>query len=97
MSVGRPVLDEDLPNVSLYGLLERKYGVQFATGQRSIEAGVASETMAQALHVLPGAPLLIMRSPAFDDAGPAVERFTGFHRDDLSRFLVDVRRRQPTE
>lgn len=97
LSIGRFVLDEDLSNVSLYGLLERKYGVQFATGRRSIEAGLASESMAQALRVLPGAPLLILRSLAFDDSGVPLERFAGFHRGDLSRFLVDVHRKQPTE
>jgi GntR family transcriptional regulator len=97
LSVGRFVLDEDLSNVSLYGLLERKYGVQFATGRRSIEAGIASESMAEALQVLPGAPLLILRSLAFDDAGVPLERFAGFHRGDLSRFLVDVHRQHPTE
>lgn len=97
LSVGKLILDEDLSNISLYGLLERKYGVQFATGQRSIEAGIASEAMAEALQVLPGAPLLILRSVAFDDAGNPLERFTGFHRGDLSRFLVNVYRHPPTE
>jgi GntR family transcriptional regulator len=97
LSVGKLVLDEDLSNVSLYGLLERKYGVQFATGRRSIEAGIASESMAGALQVLPGAPLLILRSLAFDDAGNPLERFTGFHRGDLSRFLVNVHRHPPAE
>ncbi|MCG5213004.1 UTRA domain-containing protein [Streptosporangium soli] len=97
LSVGRLVLDEDLSNVSLYGLLERKYSVQFTTGRRSIEAGLASETMAKALQVLPGAPLLILRSLAFDDAGNPLERFAGFHRGDLSRFLVNIYRHPPTE
>jgi GntR family transcriptional regulator len=97
LSVGRFVLDEDLSNISLYGLLERKYGVRFATGRRSIEAGIASESMAEALRVLPGAPLLILRSLAFDDASVPLERFVGFHRGDLSRFLVDVHRQDPTE
>jgi len=95
--VGKFVLGEDLSDVSLYGLLERKYGVRFATGRRSIEASVANESTAQALGVPPGAPLLVLRTLAFDDAGIPLERFAGFHRGDLSRFVVDVHRKDPTD
>ena len=51
--------------------------------------------MAEALQTPPGAPLLMLRSLAFDEAGNPLERFTGFHRGDLSRFHVNVYRNPP--
>ncbi|WP_329138307.1 GntR family transcriptional regulator [Streptomyces sp. NBC_01476] len=95
--VGKFLLGEDLSDVSLYGLLERKYGVRFATGRRSIEASPATEAMAEALGIRPGAALLVLRTLAFDEDGVPLERFAGFHRGDLSRFMVDVHRQDSTD
>jgi len=95
-SIGEPLLTEDLSDVSLYGLLENRHGVRFASGQRSIEAQAAGPALARALDIRVGAPLLVLRGVARDEDGTPLERFTAFHRGDLARFDVSVRRDQPT-
>lgn len=94
LDVGRPLLDVPLEDVSLFGVLERDFGVKFDRARRSFVAEQASQQVADALGVSVGAPILVMRSVSFDDAGRAVERFAGFHRGDLSRLDVEVQHRQ---
>ncbi|GAB3601311.1 GntR family transcriptional regulator [Microbacterium tumbae] len=90
LDVGRPLLDVPLDDVSLFGILERQFGVRFARARRSVVAEQASQAVAEALDVEAGAPLLVMRSTSFDDSDRAIERFAGFHRGDLSRLDVEV-------
>jgi GntR family transcriptional regulator len=92
MSVGEGLLTADVDDVSLFGVLEQRFGVRFDHARRLIEAGVASPEVADVLGLSTGAPVLIMRSISFDSAGRPLERFTGHHRGDLSRLEVDVRR-----
>jgi GntR family transcriptional regulator len=90
LDIGRPLLDVPLEDVSLFGILERQFGVTFDRARRSFVAEQASQQVAEALDVDPGAPILVMRSVSFDESGRAVERFAGFHRGDLSRLDVEV-------
>jgi GntR family transcriptional regulator len=90
LDIGRPLLDVPLEDVSLFGILERQFGVTFHRARRSFVAEQASQQVAEALDVDPGAPILVMRSVSFDESGRAVERFAGFHRGDLSRLDVEV-------
>jgi GntR family transcriptional regulator len=90
LDIGRPLLDVELEDVSLFGILEREYGVTFDRARRSIVAEQASQQVADALDVKPGSPILVMRSVSFDESGRAVERFAGFHRGDLSRLDIEV-------
>ncbi|MBY0689248.1 GntR family transcriptional regulator [Microbacterium marinilacus] len=89
--VGEPLLHAVLEDVSLFGILEREYGVVFERAQRTIVAEQASDQVAEALRMVSGAPVLVMRSVSFDRAGRAIERFAGFHRGDRSRLDVEVR------
>ena len=82
------------PIETAFGVLERDFGVKFDRARRSFVAEQASQQVADALGVSVGAPILVMRSVSFDDAGRAVERFAGFHRGDLSRLDVEVQHRQ---
>ncbi|WP_308798534.1 GntR family transcriptional regulator [Agromyces silvae] len=91
LDIGRPLLDIPLEDVSLFGILEREYGVRFDHAKRSVEADVASEAVANALGVAVGAAMLIMRSLSFDADGRAIERFAGWHRGDRSRLDIEVR------
>lgn len=94
LDIGRPLLDIPLEDVSLFGLLEREFGVRFERARRSFVAERAAQQVADALDIELGAPILAMRSVSIDDSGRAVERFAGFHRGDLSRLDVEVRRSQ---
>jgi GntR family transcriptional regulator len=91
IDIGEPLLRAPLEDVSLFGVLERDYGVQFDRARRSIVAEQASDQVAGALNTSPGAPVLVMRSLSYDDAGRAIERFVGYHRGDRSRLDIEVR------
>lgn len=90
------LLKEDLSNQSLYALLEDKYGVILDHGRRMVEAVQASPSVAEALGVDEHAPILLLRSTAWDIEGRPVEYFTAYHRGDRSRFQVHMRRRSRT-
>jgi GntR family transcriptional regulator len=86
------LLDEDLSNQSLYALLEDKYGITLDHGRRLVEAVSASPPIAEALGVEDHAPILLLRSTAWDVEARPVEYFTAYHRGDRSRFQVHLRR-----
>ncbi len=86
------LLDQDFRQASLYRTLEKDHGVRLASGHRSIEASVASESTGMLLGVGEGAPVLVLRSLSRDEAGRVVESFVAFHRGDRSRFEVELGR-----
>lgn len=86
------LLTTDFTHGSLYGILEEQYGVRLARGRRSIEASVASRSVAELLGIPTGAPVLVLRSVSRDENGRPVESFVAFHRGDRSRFEVDLTR-----
>ncbi len=88
--IGEKLLDVDLKNLSIYGVLEREFGVQFERAERTIEAELADARAAAALGVTVGSAVLVMRSISFDPTGRPIERFTGVHRGDRSRLEVEV-------
>jgi GntR family transcriptional regulator len=81
---------EDLEKQSLYGLLEKRYGVQIARGRRVIEAIAASENDASLLGVAGGTPLVLIKSITYLSDGRPVEYYEAKHRGDRTRFEVEV-------
>lgn len=77
------------------GVLDLAETVDAFVGDHTDDRTVPDDSAAdvKGLHSV----MLILRSLAFDDAGMPLERFAGFHRGDLSRFLVDVHGQHPTE
>lgn len=90
--IGRPLMEADLEDVSLFALMER-LGIRVERAHRSIEADVANDAVAAILGTASGAPVLVMRSVSFDVSGTPIERFTGYHRGDRSRLDVEVTRK----
>jgi GntR family transcriptional regulator len=88
------LLEEDMRDQSLYGLLEGKYGVPLKRGRRSIGATTADVALARDLQVPRGAAILVLNSVSFGANGRPVEEFVAYHRGDRSRFDV-VLNRQP--
>ncbi|SCE09042.1 GntR family transcriptional regulator [Streptomyces sp. DvalAA-19] len=88
--IGEPLLDIELEDVSLFGILEGSFGVRFERARRSLEADLADSDVASTLGCATGSAVLVMRSVSFDQTGRPIERFTGFHRGDRSRLNVDV-------
>lgn len=92
LDVAPGLLDDDLTHQSLYALLEKKYGVVLRHGERSVEAAVASTSLARQLGIRPGDPVLVLRSTVYGDDERPVELFVAYHRGDRSRFEVDLTR-----
>lgn len=90
LDVGRLLLDVELEDVSLFGILERDFGIRFERASRSVEAEIASEQIASALNVPVGSAVLVMRSISFDGEARPIERFAGYHRGDRSRLDIEV-------
>lgn len=75
---------------SLYETLERDLGLKLHHGTRSVEAGLASEVVADHLGIASGAPILILRGTTYLEDERPVEHFVGIHRGDRSCFEVDL-------
>jgi len=82
----------DLSNRSLYEYLEKECGIILAKGRRFIEAVLATESEAILLGIDRGAPLLMLDSVSFSEAGLAIEYYHALHRGDRSRFEVELQR-----
>ncbi|HEX8508120.1 MAG TPA: GntR family transcriptional regulator [Propionibacteriaceae bacterium] len=89
------LLGDDLTDQSLYALLAG-YGIELTHGRRGVEAAVASATLAKALAIGTGDPLLVLRSTSYAGDRP-VEIFVAYHRGDRSRFEVVLQRSRPSE
>jgi len=84
------LLEQDLENQSLYGVLARKYGLRPARGRRLIEAVAATARDAELLNIAHGAPLIYLKSVAYLADGRPVEYFEAKHRGDRARFEVEI-------
>jgi len=80
------LLDEDLSRSSLYGVMERKFGLEIASGVRRIEAIAAGRVDARMLRLKVGAPLLVVQSSTYLHDGRAVEFSIAKHRADRTQF-----------
>ncbi len=87
------LLDEDLTERSLYEILEQVYGIVIATAKRSVEAVLASTSIAKALKVEEGAPVLVLRSTSYAPDGRPVEYFVSYYPGEKSLFEVTLTRR----
>jgi GntR family transcriptional regulator len=79
----------DLENGSLYAVLS-KHGVRPCSGKRTLEAREAGKEVAKDLGIRRGAPVMLLTSVGFSDAGKPVESFQAFHRGDRVRFEADL-------
>lgn len=84
------LLQDDLREQSLYGLLATKYGMAIAYGRRTVEAAVANASLAKNLGIRQGDPVLVLRSVVYGADNRPLEMFVAFHRGDRSRFEVNL-------
>ena len=85
-----PLLEENLTNQSLYGVLEEKYALRIAHGRRSLEAVSADRKTAALLGVKVGTPLMLLNSISYLENGRPIEYFSALHRGDRSKFVVSL-------
>jgi GntR family transcriptional regulator len=86
------LVDQDLRHQSLYGLLERRYGLRLARSRRGVEAHTASTQLARDLAIPRHAPVLKLTNVTYDPGNRPIETFVAYHRGDRSRFEVDRER-----
>lgn len=84
------LLEENLTNQSLYGVLENKYNLKISNGRRSLEAVSADMKVAGLLGVKVGAPLMLLNSISYLEDGRPIEYFSALHRGDRSKFVVSL-------
>lgn len=74
--------------VSLYAVLDERYGLRPASGRRTVEAGPTPKTDASLLGVRSGSPALILEGVTTAESGELFEYFRTIYRSD--RFKLDV-------
>lgn len=75
----------DLEKVSLYEVLEQKYGTRMSHAEEFLEAMVVTKKIGEALSIKKGAPVLMVHRVVFSDANLAVESVKTFYRADRYR------------
>lgn len=75
-------------SVSLYGVLEERYGLRPASGRRTVEAGPIPKGDAGLLGVRSGSPALILEGVTMAESGELFEYFRAIYRSDL--FKLDI-------
>ena len=85
------ILDVDIEHLSLYRLMDERYGARPVRAVQSIEPMSAGANEASLLGVAPGAPLLIVERTSWDARGRTVEHARDIHRGDRSRFVGELR------
>jgi len=81
---------EDLTHQSLYQLLETKYNIVIARGERTIEAVLPSKEQCRLLDITKDVPLIKLESISYLSSGAPMEYYYAFHRGDKSRFKVEL-------
>lgn len=87
------MVTKDLENVSLYGLLEDRFGISFGTALQSIEPALADAALARILWVREGSLLLLLERTTFSQQGEPIEFVSSHYRADRYRFEVELDRR----
>jgi GntR family transcriptional regulator len=89
--IARHYSEADLAQTPLYALLERS-GVKVHRATQTISAALASPTVAEALQLSQGAPLIALTRVVFDEKGKGVELLEALYRPDRYRIQVDLER-----
>ena len=84
------LVDAPLERVSLFGLMEREFGVELAYSDEEIDATDADPHLAELLSVAHGSPLLRIRQLIFSTKSRATVYVVGFYRS--GRHTLRVRR-----
>ncbi|HEX4320439.1 MAG TPA: GntR family transcriptional regulator [Acidobacteriaceae bacterium] len=84
------VLDAPLDRTSLFGTLERAYGIELAYADEEIDVTLADQRIAKLLNIPNGAPLLRIRQLIFSTKGRSTVYVTGLYRS--GRHTLRIRR-----
>ena len=82
----------DFSQESLYGIMEREYGVEITRAQREIEAVTADDKLCDYLEVHAGVPLLLFRCVTYGKVNGEehpIETFRCYYRSDMFKFYIN--------
>lgn len=82
----------DFSKESLYDVLEKEYGIALCRANRSVEAIIAHDEIAEYLHVQNGVPLLLFECTTYGLVGGKeipVETFKCCYRSDRFKFYIN--------
>ena len=82
------LVDMDMREQTLYGVLAEHFGIEPHSGRRRFEAVAADDELALHLDVEPGAPILKLTALNIDQHGAPFEHFAAWYRGDRSSFEV---------
>jgi GntR family transcriptional regulator len=82
------LLNLPLERRSLFGTLEREYGIELHYADEEVDATPASARIAELLGIHAGAPVLRIRQAIFSTAGKATVYVIGFYRSDRHTLLI---------
>ena len=88
------MVDEDLENHSLYKLMENKYQVSISSSRRVIEIRMAGDFEATHLQVPAHSPLQYIETVSTTTDDIPIEYSKASYRGDLSRFVIEIRRKK---
>ncbi len=86
------LVDQDLREQSLYGLLERRYGMRLTRSRRTVEAHSAGTSLAGDLGLPRNGAVLKLTAVSYGADNEPVETFVAYHRGDRSRFEGELER-----
>lgn len=86
------LLEEDLTDRSLYGLLLEKYHLKPQWAEVSLEPVVATDLDSSLLGIDPGAPVLLLENITYDTENRPIDLFISRFRGDKGRVRVRVLR-----
>jgi GntR family transcriptional regulator len=94
LELGRRVAQENLEVSPIFSLFEDKYGIELGDALYRIEAARASRTVAEALGIERGAPVLAIERTTHSTTGAAVDFEQMFYRGDRIRYSMRLKRRR---
>lgn len=82
------LLDESLGRESLFGILERNYGIELGYADEEVDATAADPRIAEILSIPRRDPLLRIRQVIYSTKGRAIMYVLGFYRSDRHNLVI---------
>lgn len=85
---------EDFSRVSLYAVLERRYGLHLDHARQTLEVTSARDDESTLFGIALGASLLLLEGVTYTDTDQPVEAFKALYRGDKFSFALESQRQQ---
>ena len=92
VEIGRKVARDNLVDIPIFELLEKKYKIKLGKAEYTIEASQATPVIARRLHISTGAAILLVERTTFNRAGRPIDYEKLHYRGDRMRYRLQVPR-----